>query len=294
MKIGIDIGGSHIGIALVNEYGKIIEKSETDIENINNAEQFIEKYIIRTISNMLPSSNVDLIGIAAPGIPKDGKIFSMYNLGIAELKIEDMIKKYYNIPIKIRNDGKCSALAEKTYGSLKENKDCIFLCLGTGIGGGVFINNEMLQANFAPGFELGHMIIERNGIQCNCGKRGCFETYCSMKRFKDNAKIILNLPKEISSVELLDIIIKNQNNIEISNLIDEYIDNLIIGFSNLIDIFEPEAISLGGSFVHFEEVFFEKLKNKFYQKKYAFNPEVMPELKLAILGNDAGIIGAAI
>ena len=243
MKIGIDIGGSHIGIALVNEYGKIIEKSETDIENINNAEQFIEKYIIRTISNMLPSSNVDLIGIAAPGIPKDGKIFSMYNLGIAELKIEDMIKKYYNIPIKIRNDGKCSALAEKTYGSLKENKDCIFLCLGTGIGGGVFINNEMLQANFAPGFELGHMIIERNGIQCNCGKRGCFETYCSMKRFKDNAKIILNLPKEISSVELLDIIIKNQNNIEISNLIDEYIDNLIIGFSNLIDIFEPEAIS---------------------------------------------------
>lgn len=294
MKIGIDIGGSHIGIALVNEYGKIIEKSETDIENINNAEQFIEKYIIRTISNMLPSSNVDLIGIAAPGIPKDGKIFSMYNLGIAELKIEDMIKKYYNIPIKIRNDGKCSALAEKTYGSLKENKDCIFLCLGTGIGGGVFINNEMLQANFAPGFELGHMIIERNGIQCNCGKRGCFETYCSMKRFKDNAKIILNLPKEISSVELLDIIIKNQNNIEISNLIDEYIDNLIIGFSNLIDIFEPEAISLGGSFVYFRDVFYDKLVSEFNKRKYYFNKDIKTEIKLAMLGNDAGIIGATI
>lgn len=294
MKIGIDIGGSHIAIALVNEEGKILEKNETDIEDIENAEVFIEKYIMKNIHNMVPQNEIELIGIASPGTPKDGKIFSMYNLGIEELDIAKMIQKYYNIPVNIRNDGKCSALAEKKYGSLKEYKDCIFLCLGTGIGAGVFLDGKLLEPKRAPGFEIGHMIINKNGIRCNCGKTGCFETYCSMKRFKDNAREILNLNSDISAVELLDIIEKNKDNLRLKDLIDEYINNLIIGFSNLIDIFEPEAISLGGSFVYFRDVFYKKLLSEFNKRKYYFNKDIKTEIKLAMLGNDAGIIGATI
>ena len=177
MKIGIDIGGSHIAIALVNAEGKIIEKNETDIEDIENVEIFIEKYIMKNIHNMVPQNEIELIGIASPGTPKDGKIFSMYNLGISELDIAKMIQKYYNIPISIRNDGKCSALAEKEFGSLKNYDDCIFLCLGTGIGAGIFLNGKLLETKRAPGFEIGHMVINKNGIRCNCGKIGCFATY---------------------------------------------------------------------------------------------------------------------
>ena len=301
MKIGIDIGGSHIGIALVNEYGKIIEKSEADIENIENVENFIESRIVKFVEANRDNgkwgnnlSEIEMIGIAAPGIPRDGKIFSMCNLGIEELDISAMLRKHYNLPIRIRNDGKCAALAEKKYGSLKEYDDCVFLCLGTGIGAGVFLQGKLLKASRAPGFEIGHLVIEKDGIQCKCGKKGCFETYCSMKRFKDNVKKLANLPDEISSIELLDYLKKHQDEKKFAKLIDEYIDNLIIGFSNLIDIFEPEAIALGGSFVHFKDVFFEKLQKKFYNEKYAFNSEFMPELKLAVLGNDAGIIGATI
>lgn len=294
MKIGIDIGGSHIAIALVNEEGKIIEKNETDIEDIENAEMFIEKYIMKNIHNMIPQNEIELIGIASPGTPKDGKIFSMYNLGIEELDIAKMIQKYYNIPINIRNDGKCSALAEKKYGSLKDYDDCIFLCLGTGIGAGVFLEGKLLEAKRAPGFEIGHMIINKNGIKCNCGKNGCFETYCSMKRFKDNAREILGLNSEISAVELLDVIEKQKEDIRLKALIDEYINNLIIGFSNLIDIFEPEAISLGGSFVYFRDIFYDKLLQEFNIRKYYFNKDIKTEIKLAMLGNDAGIIGATI
>lgn len=294
MKIGIDIGGSHIAIALVNEEGKIIEKNETDIEDIENAEIFIEKYIMKNIYNMIPQKDIELIGIASPGTPKDGKIFSMYNLGIQELDIAKMIQKYYNIPISIRNDGKCSALAEKKYGSLKEYDDCIFLCMGTGIGAGVFLNGELLETKRAPGFEIGHMVINKNGIKCNCGKTGCFETQCSMKRFKDNAKTILNLNSDIPSVELLDIIEKHKEDAKIKELIDEYINNLIIGFSNIIDMFEPEAISLGGSFVYFRDVFYDKLVSEFNKRKYYFNKDMKTEIKLAMLGNDAGIIGATI
>lgn len=294
MKIGIDIGGSHIAIALVNEEGKIIEKNETDIEDIENAEVFIEKYIMKNIHNMVPQKEIESIGIASPGTPKDGKIFSMYNLGIEELDIAKMIQKYYNIPINIRNDGKCSALAEKKYGSLKEYNDCIFLCLGTGIGAGVFLDGKLLETKRAPGFEIGHMVINKNGIKCNCGKIGCFETYCSMKRFKDNAREILGLNSEVSAVEILDIIEKHKDDIKIRNLIDEYINNLIIGFSNLIDIFEPEAISLGGSFVYFRDIFYDKLVSEFNKRKYYFNKDIKTDIKLAMLGNDAGIIGATI
>ena len=103
-----------------------------------------------------------------------------------------------------------------------------------------------------------------------------------------------NLNSDISAVELLDIIEKNKDNLRLKDLIDEYINNLIIGFSNLIDIFEPEAISLGGSFVYFRDVFYDKLVSEFSKRKYYFNKDIKTEIKLAMLGNDAGIIGATI
>ena len=150
-----------------------------------------------------------------------------------------------------------------------------------------------MQANKYVGFELGHIIIERNGEQCNCGKKGCFETYCAMKRFKEKAKKILNITN-ITSEELLEEIKKNKNNEEIAKLIDEYINNLIIGLSNVIDIFEPEAISFGGSFVYFKDLFYEKLVKEMHKRRYTFNKDDVPEIVLAELQNDAGMIGAVI
>ena len=168
----------------------------------------------------------------------------------------------------------------------------MFLCLGTGIGSGVFLGGNLLSTKDNLGFELGHMIIQKDGILCNCGKRGCFETYCSMKRFKDNVKNILDI-KEISSITLLETI-KDNNNYKIKEIIDEFIDNLIVGLSNITDIFQPEAICIGGSFVFFREIFYEKLVNEFQERKYVFNKNRMPKIILAELKNDSGMIGAAI
>ena len=105
---------------------------------------------------------------------------------------------------------------------------------------------------------------------------------------------VLKINSEISSVELLNIIEKRKDEEEVKVLVDEYIENLIIGFSNLIDMFEPEAISLGGSFVYFRDIFYDKLVSEFNKKKYYFNKDIKTEIKLAMLGNDAGIIGATI
>lgn len=125
------------------------------------------------------------------------------------------------------------------------------------------------------------------------GKKGCFETYCSMKRFKEKAKILLNT-KNINSEELLEKIKKNKDDVNISNLINEYINNLIVGLSNIIDIFEPEAISFGGSFVYFKDLFYEKLIYEMQKRKYTFNKDDVPKILLAELKNDAGMIGSVL
>jgi len=114
-----------------------------------------------------------------------------------------------NIPVKLENDGKCAALAEKYNGSLKEYKDCVFLCIGTGIGGAAFINNTFLKPTRNSGFEFGHMIIEKNGEQCKCGNRGCFEAYCSKRKFKQEMQEILKIDRYVGAKELTEEIEKN-------------------------------------------------------------------------------------
>lgn len=292
MKVGIDLGGSHIGVALINDKDEIVKKIEKDIEKSENISSEILAMIDSYISKFKEEYNIELIGIASPGNPKvnDLSISNIVNLGIEKLDFKDIFQKH-NIPIKLKNDSKSAGLAEFKYGSLKEYEDAVFLCLGTGIGSAVFLNGKLLHANKHIGFELGHIVIDRRGEQCNCGKNGCFETYCAMKRFKERAKKLLNLDN-ISSEKLLEEIKNNKEAICISNLIDEYIDNLIIGLSNIIDIFEPEAISFGGSFVYFKDLFYEKLVTEMQKRKYTFNKDDVPKIVLAELKNDAGMIGA--
>lgn len=299
MKIGIDIGGSHVAVGLINQTGKIICKSEKNISNQLNKEDFsitLINTIIEQIQIVLEQAkkeikDVSLIGIAVPGMVSKTSIVKAENLHIKDLPIVKEINKYYNIPIKLRNDAKCAALAEKEYGSLKKVKDAIFLTLGTGIGGAVFLNGELLVPNKYEGFEIGHMTIERNGLECNCGRKGCFEKYASMNALKK--KIAQKLEKEsITGEELKEILEKNAD-IEISNIVDEYTENLNLGIASLINIFEPEVITIGGSFAYYEKTLLNKLILRL-EKEEIFNKQNMPKIVLAKLKNDAGIIGSVL
>lgn len=294
MKIGIDLGGSHIGIGIVDEQGKIIQKNETELKDVENIQEFIISQIKNEIEFYINKyKSIEFIGIASPGTPKDGKLTNITNLGIKELDITQILEKKFNVPVKVKNDAKCASIAEKQYGALKQYQDAVFLCLGTGIGGSVFVAGKEMNPIRNSGLEVGHMIIQKNGEKCNCGKRGCFETYCSIKRLKNKLMETMNLSGEISGKELIELLKKNKNE-KIQKIIEEYIDNLIIGLSNIIDIFEPQVICLGGSFVYFEEILYKPLVEKYYKERYVFNKEQLPEIKLAILGNDAGIIGATL
>ena len=295
MKIGIDMGGSHVAIGIVNENGKIIEKFEKDIKNVGDqAKAEISTYIIEIISKIKENHNIEKIGIGSPGTPRDGVLTNLINLKIKEFDISSILMEHFDIPVLLKNDAKCAGLAEKTYGALKEYQDAVFLCLGTGIGASVFMNDKELKPIQNPGMEIGHMVIDKNGIKCNCGKTGCFETLCSVKRLKDKLIDEMNLSKEVSSKELLEILKWRAKEENIKKILEEYIDNLNIGLSNIIDIFAPQAICLGGGFVYFEEILYKPFLEKYYNERKSFYKDRIPDIKLALLGNDAGIIGATI
>lgn len=294
MKIGIDLGGSHIAIGVIDDKGYIVEKIEKRLlsKDKKNIKETIENYIIKNTNELMSKYKIKEIGIAVPGTIKDGIILKSVNLGVSNYNIIDNLEKEINLPIKIRNDAKCAAIAENKIGALKEYSRSIFLTLGTGIGGAVIINNKLLDTGELPGCEFGHIIIQKDGLKCNCGKNGCFEKYASMKALKTNLRQVLGVDEKTRGQELLDIIRKNPDNEELSKVIDEYIEYLSIGLSNLINIFEPEAIGIGGSFVYFSDVLLDKLIKNIMKKQYLFNKREKLIIIPAALGNDAGMIGA--
>lgn len=235
MKVGIDLGGSHIAIGVVDENGRIIEKQERRILDKEKQEikTFIEEYIIKNIKEMSKKYKITNIGIAIPGTVNKTSVIKSVNLNLENYNIVEALKKKINIPIKIKNDAKCAALAENKYGSLKDYKRSIFIGLGTGIGGAVIVDDKLLDTGDLPGCEIGHMIIQKDGLECKCGKKGCFEKYASMKAFKTNLRKELNLDEKTRGEELLNILRNNNENNKnykkIEKVINDYIEYLSIG-----------------------------------------------------------------
>ncbi len=299
MNIGIDLGGSHIGIGLVeqSELKAVVDKffTEEDKKDIENA---VLRNIDELINKILSENNIRLedierIGVASPGTISSGKI-TAWNLGLKNFDLQSKLEEKYRKPIKVRNDGKCAALAEKEYGALKNYDDCIFVNIGTGIGGASFINGKLLEPKKNSGFEFGHITLVKDGIQCTCGKKGCFERYCSIKALKTKITNTLNMDStEISGQYLRENIMVEYHD-KVQDDINEFIDYLRIGICNLIDIFEPEVVCFGGSFSYYEgHPVLNKLIEEINKEDSTFNSQ-KPEIVTAQFKNDAGIIGAVI
>ena len=293
MKIGIDLGGSHVAVGIITDSGKIMQKEDKDIEysekNENIEQNIIDKilYLINSVlrSAQIPIFVIEEIGIGVPGIIENNIVkkcdkYKIYNWNLAKI-----LEEHYQIPVKIQNDALCAAKAEKEYGNLKDTKRGVFVCFGTGIGGATIINEEVISSEF------GHMIIQKDGNLCNCGKRGCFETYSSMKVFKNEMIKVLRINENATSEEILKLLIKNKDDENVNKYIDNYINTLCIGLSNIINIINPEQICIGGSFTYFEDTLYKRLLEKAQLISYQFDK---PKIVLAKLKNDAGIIGATL
>ncbi len=297
MNIGIDLGGSHIGIGLIDN-GEIKYKLEKDIyENEKGKENILT--LINTLineilqKNNIEKGNIEIIGIACPGIEENGIIKKANNLNIEYFELQTEMQAIYpEVKINVRNDAKSAAIAEKRYGVLSQYDNAVMLTIGTGIGGAVFYNNELLKGNRSEAFEIGHMVIEKNGSTCSCGNKGCFEAYASITCLKQRLVRDLNIDYELAGPAIVEIL--KQKDIVTEQILDEYIDSLAVGLANIINIFEPQAIALGGSIVFYKDLIMDKLLIKLRKEEYVFNEDAIPDILMAKLNNDAGMIGSTI
>ena len=299
MKIGIDLGGSHIGIGLVeqNNLKAVVDKffTQEDRKNIetailNNIDELINKILEE---NELSIKDIEKIGVASPGTVTNGHIIS-WNLGLKNFDLQTKLIEKYNLPVKIRNDGKCAALAEKKYGAMKNYDDCVFINIGTGIGGAAFIDGKLLEPKRFSGFEFGHITLVKDGLECTCGKKGCFERYASIKALKNRITNTLGIDGTDISGQYLreELMVKYHD--EVQDDINEFIDYLRIGVCKLIDIFEPEIVCFGGSFSYYEgHPVLNKLIEEINKPESTFNKSSV-KIVTAEMKNDAGIIGATI
>ena len=298
MKVGIDLGGSHIGIGVIDENNNLIEKEEmhfTDEEK-KNPIPVIEKNIVQKVEKLENKYEIESIGIAVPGSVRDGVILKAVNLGIYNYDLKTVLEEKLNKKVSLRNDAKCACLAE--YNNIVKNnpeftgKNMLFLSIGTGIGGGYIYKGSLFGGNNFEGCEYGHMVIKENGIPCKCGKSGCFERYGSILEYKNRVRERLKISNDINSDPLREIM--NQRKNEFNDIEEQYVSDLALGISNLINIFEPDMIVLGGGYAKFHYMFEDNLKDKLINSSLLFNKRENINIRTAELGNDAGIIGATI
>jgi glucokinase len=312
-NLGIDIGGTNIAVGIVNEEMKIIAKANQKTPVPCPQEKFCD--VIKIAADMaLQSANIDYkeiktIGIGCPGTVNSdtGIIEFANNLGYSNFKLRDMLADRFpkGSVILMANDANAAAYGEYKAGALKGATDSLAITLGTGIGGGIIIDGKIYSGcNFAGG-ELGHTVIVVDGRPCSCGRNGCWESYASATGLITSTKEHMNLNKDSIMWSLVDNNISNvsgrtafdamrKGDAEGQKVVDEYIKYLGAGLTNMINIFQPEILCVGGGICNEGETLLSPLRKYVEKEQYAMNASKKTVICRAALGNDAGIIGAAL
>lgn len=294
VNIGVDIGGSHIAIGAVTNDGEIIDafdKYFTKEEKENLAEITVN-FIVQNVEILKEKYLIKKIGIGVAGTVCNGVIVKSVNLDIKNFDIKNILEKKLNIEVTVKNDAKCASIAEYKFGKCKQYKNVLFLTLGTGIGGSYIYEGKLLEGAIYDGLEFGHIVIEKNGIKCRCGKEGCFEKYASLAALKNKIIDVEHLEYDTPGEEIRKIMETENNNIK--EIKDAYVNNLAIGLSNLVNIFEPDCVVIGGGFAKYSYLLMDELKEKLLKSKLLFNTREDITIIPAELKNDAGIIGASL
>lgn len=309
-NIGVDLGGTNIAIAIVDENYNIIEKHSVPTNCPRKAELIVDD-IVNTIKLVLskqniPLSQVNSIGIGTPGSvnSQSGIVERAYNLGFVNTPLREMIFNKLNIPCYIENDANAAAYGEFVAGNAKDSENSVCITIGTGIGGGIIINKKIYNGSNFYGAELGHVVIEYNGKECNCGRKGCMEVYCSATALIEQTKQSMQDNKDTLLWELCDNNINNVNgktafdamkkgDITAEKVIKQYIDYLACGCTNFINIFQPDVLLIGGGISKEGDNLLNPLRKIITKESFDVNSDKPTKVLAASLGNDAGIIGAA-
>lgn len=308
LYIGIDVGGSSIKAGLVNEDGTLLYKTSKPISDSKDANSLVQ-IMVDLCNDILKATETDIsdiiwigCGIPGPCDKENGVIISTTNLGFENFNLSKELNKYFDTQIFIGNDASCAALGECISGATKNAKSSITLTLGTGIGAGIIFDNLIYSGFNHIAGELGHMVIKMDGKKCNCGRCGCFEAYASASALVEmtkelalsgNKKILELCDNDIEKIDGRTIFeAVRQGDSDAKAKLDEYIEYLGTGVVNIINTFQPEMLVIGGGLSNEGDDLLNPLRD--YVSKNEFCSKVnQTKIVGAKLGNDAGIIGAA-
>ena len=309
IAIGIDIGGTSIKGAAVTSEGKVlevfsmpVEKGEKQEDTINKLIKLIKEYLKEHNYN---KDNVVGIGLGVPGTlnTSKGTVDYSNNLGWLHLPISQMISEATGLPVRITNDANAAALAEAKYGAGKKYKNIVMVTLGTGVGGGVIIDGKLFEGYQGKGAELGHMVVEIDGRECTCGRKGCLEAYVSATGLIKDTKIMMEAHKDSKMWEISEKLGKVDARVAFEaaragdpygiQLVENYIHYLGEGINNYLNIFRPEAIVLSGGIANEREYLNTRLFNYCRERHFGYKNTPAVDIVTSELGYDSGKIGAA-
>lgn len=309
--LGIDLGGTNIAVGLVSKSGQILTRKSVPTRAERAAEE-IAATMADAAKTLLREAGVEeseliSVGIGSPGAvdSEAGVIVSACNLHFSNTPLREMMAQYFTCPVYVENDANCAAWAEAVAGAARGTQDSLMITLGTGVGGGIVIGGRLYGGMNNYGGEFGHMIIADGGELCACGRRGCVEAYSSATALiRDTKRAAEAHPESIlgeiaareggysgktvfAAVE--------QGDAVAQNVLNGYVHHLAIAAINLIRIFQPEVLVVGGGVAQAGEALLSPLRDQVSSIYGSYvTHDKRTKIKAAALGNDAGIVGAAL
>lgn len=310
--IGIDLGGTNIVASVVDDDYNIIGTSKTPTNSPRSADEIFDDIADvceeAVKSAGLTMEDIESVGMGTPGtVNQDGIIEFANNLAFNNVPARTMLAKRINKPeekVFIENDANCAALGEAYAGCGNGAKDFVAVTLGTGVGSGVIIGGKIVNGVNYAGGECGHMVIVVDGEQCSCGRKGCWEAYASatalirqtkkaMEEYPDS--LMHKLAKEegkVSGRTAFDAM--RLGDIAGIKVVDDYIKYVACGLINIVNALQPEIICIGGGICNEGETLMKPLRRFVQSERYSIHSKIQTKIVKAELGNDAGVIGAAL
>ena len=311
-RVGIDLGGTNIVAGVVDDNFNIVAKAKCKTAvprpegDVCDSMAEIVKQALRKAK--VKMDEVDYIGIGVPGAvnPKTRIVETSPNLFFQNWEISKMMEERLHKYVKVENDANAAALGEFLAGSAKGSKNAVAITLGTGVGGGIIIDGKIYSGSNYAGAELGHMVIVKDGNECGCGRKGCWEAYAS-------ATALINMTKDAIKGEnaefsyMLNSVDNDINNVNGKTafdamragdstgkeIVEKYISYLATGLINVINIFQPDILCIGGGISKEGETLLAPLRTLIEKERFTKHNNKQTQICIATLGNDAGIIGAA-
>ena len=309
LVFGIDIGGSSIKGGVVRDTGEVLDHFMVEMDKYadpHDSIQILNEFLVDWLNTHQYDEEICGIGIGCPGIlDKDTGVVA-YSPNLPKwlnFNIKEFVENYTHLQVKVINDASAAVLGEAKFGSGKDYKNFIMITLGTGVGCGIIANGQLYDGNGGTGAQLGHTVIEVNGRDCTCGRRGCIEAYASAtaliketkKAMESHPDSLLNkVANELGKVSARVPFMAEKQGDEVAHqIIEEYIKYLSEALLNICNVFRPSAIAISGGVANEGQPFIDRIRKYIKDRNYGYTGSPVVEIKKAELGYDSGKIGAA-